>query len=116
VSFAGGPVPRDSVSRIASAADVTRAHDAADRLGAERAELDAQLEQDIAALRAAPVPAITTVAVPPRKTDMAVTRTALVAAGVITSPSQSCRLPSKGAVSARRSMADSSANSCCGAP
>ncbi|HVK86095.1 MAG TPA: DUF87 domain-containing protein [Kofleriaceae bacterium] len=80
---------RTTASKVASAArsvsrtatqrgDVARARDAADQLALQRAELEAQLAEDVAALHAAPPPEIETIEVKARKADTAVTRVALL--------------------------------------
>ncbi|MBL9017401.1 MAG: ATP-binding protein, partial [Myxococcales bacterium] len=67
-----------SVSRTASQrGDVERARAAAERLDLDRAELDAELAADVAAIRAAPEPEVTTVQIAPKKSDTALTKLAL---------------------------------------
>jgi len=79
---------RATASRIGSAArsvsrtsaqrgDVERAKAAAAQLDADHAELEAELAGDVAAIRAAPEPEITTAQVAARKADTAVIRISL---------------------------------------
>lgn len=67
-----------SVSRTAAQrGDVDRARAAAAALDADHAELEAELAADVAAIRAAPEPEVTTVQIAPKKADTAVTKLAI---------------------------------------
>lgn len=67
-----------SVSRTAAQrGDVDRARAAAAALDADHAELEAELAADVAAIRSAPEPEVTTVQVAPKKGDTAVTKVSL---------------------------------------
>jgi hypothetical protein len=67
-----------SVSRTAAQrGDVARAQAAAERLEVDHAELEAELAADVAEIRSAPEPEVTTLQLAPRKGDTAVTRLVL---------------------------------------
>jgi hypothetical protein len=80
---------RASATKVSSAArsmsrtagqrgDVTRAKDALDQLAVQHAELEAELDHDIAEVSRAPEPVVETVELEARKADTAVTRVALL--------------------------------------